>query len=150
LRLDEIAASDKNLNASVAAIKTAEMIGDERAASGQCPQVPGLVVQIINAPAAPLPRATIEAIPLPTALPAPPDAAVEPAVDELAGAPDCTPVRGRAPAIASLLPEWRPRRRRGSSTTTPTKKWRTFPRFALDLSVLLPQSHPYPQTSLRA
>ena len=53
-RLEELAQQDENRNAAVAAIKTAEQLGDEQAATGARRQLPGLIIQIVNA--APTPR----------------------------------------------------------------------------------------------
>jgi hypothetical protein len=63
-RLEEIAASDRNLNASVNAIKCAEQLEDSAAPDrGGMGTVPGLVVTIVNAP---LPKApTIDVSPSP-------------------------------------------------------------------------------------
>jgi hypothetical protein len=58
-RLDELAAQDTNKNAAVAAIKAAEHIADEAAAS-RPPPFMGLVVQIVQAPT---PPRTIDAQP---------------------------------------------------------------------------------------
>jgi hypothetical protein len=54
-RLEELAAQDENRNAAVAAIKVAEQLGDEQAASGARLNLPGLVIQIIGA----APRQTV-------------------------------------------------------------------------------------------
>jgi hypothetical protein len=59
-RLEQIAGMDRNLNASVAAIKVAEQLADDLAdgrARGSV-TMPGLIIQVINAPAVPCERVT--------------------------------------------------------------------------------------------
>jgi hypothetical protein len=60
-RRDEIAHQDDNKNAAVAAIKTAEQLGDSQDAARGTQQMPGLTIVIRNAPPQPL----IDATPLP-------------------------------------------------------------------------------------
>jgi hypothetical protein len=67
-RLDEIAASDRNLNASVAAIKAAEQLGEDAGGrvGGFQQQAPGLVVVVQGMPPAPVIDVTpVEAAPEP-------------------------------------------------------------------------------------
>jgi hypothetical protein len=45
-RLEEIAASDRNLNASVAAIKVAEQLGEDAVPGRGVPMVPGFVIVV--------------------------------------------------------------------------------------------------------
>ena len=60
-RLDALALQDENKNAAVAAIKVAEQLGDEQRGPSGSVTLPGLVIQVINGPAAALPAATVHA-----------------------------------------------------------------------------------------
>jgi hypothetical protein len=65
-RLEEIAGMDRNLNASVAAIKAAEQLADEPARSGQgAITMPGLVIIVTKS--APAPSPVIDVTPAPAA-----------------------------------------------------------------------------------
>jgi hypothetical protein len=73
-RLEELAAQDENRNAAVMAIKVAEQLGDDPAATGRTgtPMVPGLIIQVVNnLPSKPTTTIDIKPMPEPELEPEP-------------------------------------------------------------------------------